>query len=67
VAGKRARIFKRRPSAGRHDVTVEPGEHIAALDADGALLAAAAERAGLDAPVPGCPLWKMRELLRHTG
>jgi len=46
---------------------VEPDEHIAALDADGALLAAAAGRAGLDAPIPGCPLWKMRELLRHTG
>ena len=46
---------------------MEPDEHIAALDADGALLAAAAERAGLDAPIPGCPLWKMRELLRHTG
>jgi uncharacterized protein (TIGR03083 family) len=46
---------------------VEPEEHIAELDADGAQLAAAAERAGLDAPVPGCPLWKIRELLRHTG
>jgi uncharacterized protein (TIGR03083 family) len=46
---------------------VEPDEHIAALDADGALLAAAAELAGLDATIPGCPFWKMRELLRHTG
>jgi uncharacterized protein (TIGR03083 family) len=46
---------------------VGPDEHIAELDADGKLLAAAAERAGLDAPVPGCPLWKIRELLRHTG
>jgi uncharacterized protein (TIGR03083 family) len=46
---------------------VEPDVHTAALDADGALLAAAAERAGLDAPIPGCPFWKMRELLRHTG
>jgi uncharacterized protein (TIGR03083 family) len=46
---------------------VEPDEHIAALDADGTRLAAAAELAGLDAPIPGCPLWKMRELLRHTG
>ena len=60
-------MFKRRLGAGRHDVTVKPDEHIAALDADGALLAAAAERAGLDAPVPGCPLWKIGELLRHTG
>jgi uncharacterized protein (TIGR03083 family) len=46
---------------------VEPEKHIAALDADGTLLAAAAELAGLDAPILGCPLWKMRELLRHTG
>ena len=46
---------------------MEPDEHIATLDADGTLLAAAAELAGLDAPIPGCPLWKMRELLRHTG
>ena len=46
---------------------MEPDEHIAALDADGTLLAAAAELAGLDAPIPGCPLGKMRELLRHTG
>jgi uncharacterized protein (TIGR03083 family) len=46
---------------------VKPEEHIAELDADGTLLAAAAERAGLDAQVPGCPLWKIRELLRHTG
>ncbi len=53
--------------ADRHDGTVRPDEHIAELDTDGALLAAAAERAGLDAPVPGCPLWKVRELLRHTG
>jgi uncharacterized protein (TIGR03083 family) len=46
---------------------VKPDEYIAELDADGTLLAAAAERAGLDASVPGCPLWKIRELLRHTG
>ena len=46
---------------------MEPDEHIATLDSDGTLLAAAAERAGLDAPVPGCPQWQVRELLRHTG
>jgi uncharacterized protein (TIGR03083 family) len=60
-------MFKRAGRADRHDGTVEPDEHIAALDADGTLLATAAERAGLDAPVPGCPAWKVRELLRHTG
>ncbi len=60
-------MFKRAARVGRHDGTVKPEEHIAELETDGALLAAAAERAGLDAPVPGCPLWKVRELLRHTG
>jgi len=60
-------MFKRTARPGGDDDTVEPEEHIAELDAAGAQLAAAAQRAGLDAPVPGCPLWKIRELLRHTG
>jgi uncharacterized protein (TIGR03083 family) len=46
---------------------VEPTEHIAALDRDGTLLAAAAGRAGLDAVVPPCPPWRVRDLLRHLG
>jgi uncharacterized protein (TIGR03083 family) len=60
-------MFKRPAAAAGHAGTVEPEEHIAELDTGGARLGAAAERAGLDAPVPGCPLWKIRELLRHTG
>ena len=31
------------------------------------MLADAAERAGLDAAVPPCPPWQVRDLLRHTG
>jgi uncharacterized protein (TIGR03083 family) len=37
------------------------------LDQQGALLAAAAERAGLDATVPTCPGWDVRALLAHVG
>jgi uncharacterized protein (TIGR03083 family) len=46
---------------------VEIAEHIDALRRDGGLLADAAERAGLDAPVPPCAPWLVKDLLRHTG
>ena len=46
---------------------MEIAEHIAALRRQGDLLADAAERAGLDAAVPPCPPWLVRDLLRHTG
>jgi len=46
---------------------VEIDEHIDALRLNGALLADAAERAGLDAPVPPCEPWLVKDLLRHTG
>jgi uncharacterized protein (TIGR03083 family) len=42
-------------------------EHIDALRHQGNLLADAAELAGLDAPVPPCPSWQVKDLLRHTG
>ena len=41
--------------------------YIAAVRGEGDRLAAAAERAGLDAPVPACPSWRVRDLLLHTG
>ena len=41
--------------------------HILALEADGGLLATAAEQAGLTTPVPSCPAWQVRDLLRHQG
>jgi uncharacterized protein (TIGR03083 family) len=44
---------------------MEPDQHIAALDRDGRLLAAAAERGGLAAQVPPCQPWRVRDLLRH--
>jgi uncharacterized protein (TIGR03083 family) len=46
---------------------MEIAEHIDALRRQGELLADAAERAGLDAAVPPCPPWLVRDLLRHTG
>jgi uncharacterized protein (TIGR03083 family) len=48
------------------DRRVDIAEHIAFLEADGPRLAAAAERAGWDARVPGTD-WDVRELVTHTG
>jgi uncharacterized protein (TIGR03083 family) len=41
--------------------------HIAALQHEGELLAAAAARTDLDTPIPTCPEWRLRDLLRHIG
>jgi uncharacterized protein (TIGR03083 family) len=46
---------------------VELGELVAALEHEGAAFACAAEKAGLDASVPTCPEWTVRELVRHIG
>jgi uncharacterized protein (TIGR03083 family) len=46
---------------------VEVAEHIDALRREGILLADAAALAGADAPVPSCPGWVVRELVRHQG
>jgi uncharacterized protein (TIGR03083 family) len=46
---------------------MEIAEHIAALRLQGEWLADAAERAGLDAPVPPCAPWQVKDLLRHIG
>jgi uncharacterized protein (TIGR03083 family) len=45
--------------------SMEVSEHIAALEREGTLLADAARQAGLDAVVPSCPSWQVRDLLRH--
>jgi uncharacterized protein (TIGR03083 family) len=47
--------------------TVEPRQHIDVLVREGDLLAIAAERAGLEAAVPTCPGWRVKDLLRHLG
>jgi uncharacterized protein (TIGR03083 family) len=41
--------------------------HIAALRRDGTELADAAQLVGLDASVPTCPDWQVRDLIVHTG
>jgi uncharacterized protein (TIGR03083 family) len=46
---------------------MEIAEHIDAVRSQGDLLAAAAERGGLDASIPPCPSWRVKDLLRHTG
>ncbi|MBA4860648.1 maleylpyruvate isomerase family mycothiol-dependent enzyme [Streptomyces sp. PSKA54] len=46
---------------------MDTSEHIHTLEAEGRLLAVAAEEAGPDAKVPTCPGWEVRDLLRHTG
>lgn len=46
---------------------MDVADHVDRLDAHGRLLAEHAGAAGLDAPVPTCPGWRVRDLLVHTG
>ncbi|MBD0691555.1 maleylpyruvate isomerase family mycothiol-dependent enzyme [Streptomyces sp. CBMA123] len=46
---------------------MEISEHIEALRHEGALLADAAARTDLTAPVPTCPDWRLGDLVRHIG
>ncbi|MEU0966133.1 maleylpyruvate isomerase family mycothiol-dependent enzyme [Streptomyces sp. NPDC005917] len=46
---------------------METAEFLQILDREGRALAAAGTEAGLDAEVPTCPGWQVRDLLRHTG
>jgi uncharacterized protein (TIGR03083 family) len=46
---------------------METTDFLAHLDHQGKALSQAAADAGPDAPVPACPGWHVRELLRHTG
>ncbi|MEU2776424.1 maleylpyruvate isomerase family mycothiol-dependent enzyme [Streptomyces sp. NPDC007162] len=46
---------------------METADFLETLDREGRSLAAAAEAAGLDAKVPTCPDWQVRDLLGHTG
>jgi hypothetical protein len=42
-------------------------QHLAALRSSAAALRAAAASAGLDAKVPTCPAWDIRQLVTHQG
>jgi uncharacterized protein (TIGR03083 family) len=46
---------------------MEISEYISAIQREGDLLAVAAASAGMDAAVPTCPGWQMRDLVRHIG
>ncbi|MEU5403964.1 maleylpyruvate isomerase family mycothiol-dependent enzyme [Streptomyces sp. NPDC005963] len=46
---------------------MKTAEHITSLVQDGRALAIAARTAGPEAPVPTCPEWQVRDVLRHTG
>ncbi|SEO52628.1 maleylpyruvate isomerase family mycothiol-dependent enzyme [Actinacidiphila rubida] len=46
---------------------MDTDDFITTLRREGRLLADAAQRSGLDAPVPSCPQWQVRDLLRHVG
>jgi uncharacterized protein (TIGR03083 family) len=46
---------------------MEIPEHIAALRREGELLAATAAKTDFNTPIPTCPEWRMRDLLRHVG
>lgn len=46
---------------------MDGGAWLSALVRDGAALGDAVRRAGLDAAVPSCPKWTVRDLVAHTG
>jgi uncharacterized protein (TIGR03083 family) len=46
---------------------VDVADHIDALRAEGQLMAAAVAGSSPDAPVPTCPEWVVRDLVRHMG
>jgi uncharacterized protein (TIGR03083 family) len=46
---------------------MEIGDYLTTLHDRGMMLRDAADLAGFDAPVPTCPLWQVRDLVRHIG
>jgi uncharacterized protein (TIGR03083 family) len=46
---------------------MEIAEYVEFLRREGESLAEAVKAAGTDAPVPTCPGWRVRDLVRHTG
>lgn len=54
-------------SGGWQTSGMEIAELFETVDREGRLLADAAAKAGVDAPVPTCPDWRVRDLLSHLG
>ena len=48
-------------------VVMDVATHLEALQDNGRLLLDAATSAGLDAAVPSCPQWQVRDVLQHVG
>lgn len=46
---------------------METNDYIEVVAREGTLFAAAADRGGLDTPIPSCPEWDMRKLVQHLG
>lgn len=51
----------------RDSLETQVRDHVETLRRDGELLAKVAEATSLDASIPACPGWQMRNLVRHLG
>src|SRR5207342_611440 len=60
-----SRVTVPRPSW--QDTSMDLNGYLAVLAAEATSLAAAAEEAGLEAPVPTCPGWNVADLVLHVG
>jgi uncharacterized protein (TIGR03083 family) len=54
-------------ASAAHWPLVDVAQHLDAVHHEGLRLAQAAARSSLEAPIPTCPGWTMRDLLRHVG
>src|SRR4051812_11569501 len=64
--GRRCSLFGLVHGKPWQDSDMEIAEHVAALEREGVRLAAAAA-SDLDADVPPCPQWTVRDVVVHTG
>lgn len=64
LEGYLAELHQRLTRPDRKDY-METSDYIEVVAKEGRLFAAAAERSGLDTPIPSCPEWDMRKLVQH--
>ncbi len=64
AADTRTRVTHRQ--AGATVPAVRPDRYLELIEQDGARLSACARRADLDAPIPTCPGWTVRDCVTHT-
>lgn len=70
TAERHGLLCRPRPKAAPRRVYcahMEIANYIATLRHEGNVLATTAARAGLDTPIPTCPEWRIRDLVRHVG